>query len=105
LSREKAPRRKVDLAKLGHRRVNCPYADCGKPLWTKTEIVEPNWKDERLTQQDNNWNQHGEADPTLDYQNAHHELVEKIGKEQCFQTQDCPYCRKPLWTKSKILPT
>jgi hypothetical protein len=30
--------------------------------------------------------------------------VEKIGKEQCFQTQACPHCKSPLWTKSKILP-
>ncbi len=104
MSGKKTSRKKVDLAKLGYRRVNCPYSDCGKPLWTKTEIVEPNWKDERLTRQDNNWNQHGAANPPLDYQNEHHDLVEKIGKEQCFQTQSCPHCKSPLWTKSKILP-
>ena len=104
MSREKASRKKVDLAKLGYRRVNCPYSDCGKPLWTKTEIVEPNWEDERLTRQDNNWNQHGAADPPRNYQNEHDELVEKIGKEQCFQTQNCPRCKNLLWTKSKILP-
>lgn len=92
--------------KQGYKTILCPY--CGKFLWAKGEIVEPNLADETLKRVlERHRKQYPGQDPSEFPPEGivlYYERVQELGRERGYETTVCPYCGKLLWTKSKILP-